>query len=249
VRDEERVLKRLLNHPDLDVGSPTIVNTATEPTAMPYRLDPHELARAAMSGRMELLEEELRIAQATATVRVARNDLLPLLSLEYTYNIGGLGATLDDSLSQVREKRFEDHRVGVRLEVPIGNEAARSRLERAILSRLQRLATRDQRELQIRQEVYDAVDELDANWQRILAARRRVIAAARVVDLETRQNERGLRTSTDVLDAQANLASAKLSEIQAVTNYQIAQVDIAFATGTVLGASKVVWQPTTAPAH
>ena len=247
VRDEERLFKRLLNHPDLDVGSPTIVNTATEPTAMPYRLDPHSLARAALDGRMELLEEELRIAQETANVRVARNDLLPLVSLEYTYNIGGLGPTLDDSLSQVREKRFEDHRVGVRLEVPIGNEAARSRLERAILSRLQRLATRDQRELQIRQEVYDAVDELDANWQRILAARRRVIAAARVVDLETRQNERGLRTSTDVLDAQANLASAKLSEIQAVANYQIAQVDIAFATGTVLGASKVVWQPTVAP--
>jgi outer membrane protein TolC len=46
-----------------------------------------------------------------------------------------------------------------------------------------------------------------------------------------------------VLDAQTQLANAKLSEIAAVADYQIAQVDIAFATGTVLGASHIRWQP------
>ena len=65
-----------------------------------------------------------------------------------------------------------------------------------------------------------------------------------MVDVETRQFDLGLRTSTDVLDAQTRLADARLSEIAAVTEYQIAQVDIAFATGTVLGASRVVWEPT-----
>ena len=47
------------------------------------------------------------------------------------------------------------------------------------------------------------------------------------------------------VDAQTKLANAQSAEISAVTDYQISQVDIAFATGTVLGASKVVWQPAT----
>ena len=46
-----------------------------------------------------------------------------------------------------------------------------------------------------------------------------------------------------MLQAQANLASAQLSEIAALTEYQISQVDIAYATGTVLGAAHVVWEP------
>ena len=37
------------------------------------------------------------------------------------------------------------------------------------------------------------------------------------------------------------------TEISALTDYQIAQVDIAFATGTVLGATNVDWQPVAAP--
>jgi outer membrane protein len=175
------------------------------------------------------------------------NDTLPLVTLEYSYNINGLGPTADDALSQVREKRFEDHRVGVRLEVPIGNQAAESRLRRAVLSRYQRLATKQQRIAQVTQEVLNAIDQLEANWQRILAARKRVVLAARVLDAEIRQFNVGLRTSTEVVDAQTKLADARLSEITAVAEYQIAQVDIAFATGTVLGASKVVWTPILGP--
>lgn len=247
LRDRQRELKRILNAPGLDVATPNTLIPSTDPVAVRYRLDGPSLAAAALARRMEMLDLELQIAQDQANVDVARNDLLPLVSLEYAYNINGLGPALDDSLTQVREKRFEDHRLGLRVQIPIGNEAARSRLRRAIYGRSQRLVSRDQRALQVRQEVLDAVDQLEANWQRIMAARRRVVAAARVVDVETRQFNLGTRTSTEVLDAQTNLANARLSEISAVTEYQIAQVDIAFATGTVLGASRVVWEPTVAP--
>jgi outer membrane protein TolC len=114
-----------------------------------------------------------------------------------------------------------------------------------MLTRLQTLATKEQRIAQITQEVLNTIDQLEANWQRIIAAQKRIIYAQRVLDVETRQFGLGLRTSTDVLDAQTKLANAQSAEISAVTDYQISQVDIAFATGTVLGASKVVWQPAT----
>jgi outer membrane protein TolC len=104
-------------------------------------------------------------------------------------------------------------------------------------------------ELQIRQEVLDAADQLASDWQSILAARERVVLAQRLLDVEIRQFEQGLRTSTEVLNAQNELAQAKVSEIAALTNYQIDQVDVAFATGTVLGEARVVWQPTPPPAR
>ncbi len=247
VRDSERDLKRIINSPDLDMQSPVALVTATPPRPIYYVVDPDRMISRAMNGRMELIEMAIQLARNDSEVRFARNEMLPLVSLTYTYNINGLGGDFNDAFAMVGDRNFADHRVGLSVEVPIGNEAARSHLRSALLQRLQSLATREQRELQIRQEVLNAVDQLEADWQRILAARQRVIAAARATEAEIRQFEQGLRTSTDVLIAQANLANAKLSEISAVGDYQIAQVDIAFATGSILGASHITWDPPPAP--
>ena len=243
VRDRERELKRILNAPDLDMQSPTAVAIATDPRPIYYAVDPKLMIARAMQGRMELLDLELALARQTSDIRVARNDLLPLVSLQYTYNINGLGGTMNDAFKELEESNFVDHRLGVAVEVPIGNAGARSRLRQSMLARMQTLATVEQRELAIRQEVLNAIDQLEANWQRILAARQRVIAESRVLEAEIGQFSQGFRTSTEVLEAQTRLANARLSEISAVTEYQIAQVDIAFATGTVLGASRVLWEP------
>jgi outer membrane protein TolC len=247
VLESERDLKRILHDAALDMQSPTVIIPSTEPTPQYYNVDPDRLIAHAMAGRMELLETELNIAQATSDVRVARHELLPLVTLQYNYNINGLGSSLDDSFSMVEDANFQDNAVGLQIEVPIGNEAARSRLRQAMLRRLQELATRQQREEQIRQEVLTAADRLELNWQRILAARQRVALARRVLEVEIRSFDQGLRTSTEVLDAQTALANAQLSEISALADYQISQVDIAFATGTVLGKSKILWEPTPPP--
>ena len=46
-----------------------------------------------------------------------------------------------------------------------------------------------------------------------------------------------------MLIAANQLASAQIDEIRAVVDYQIAQTDLAFATGTLLGQSRVEWAP------
>ena len=116
-----------------------------------------------------------------------------------------------------------------------------------MLTRMQVLASKEQQALQIRQEIADALDTLRTDWQRIVAAHERVVLSSRTLDVEVRQFNIGLRTSTDVLIAQSDLANAQLAEVSAVSDYQIAQVDIAFATGTILGASHVDWQPVVEP--
>jgi outer membrane protein TolC len=244
LRDRQRELKQIINRPDLGLDTPTVIIPASDPGALHYQLDGPRLVRAAHDQRMEMLEAEIQIAIDATNVATARNNLLPLLTLDYQYNINGLGRTLPDSFQLLKSTRFQDHRVGLTLEVPIGNQLAKSQVRQALLSRLQAIATKEQRALLIEREVLATVDRLEANWQRILAAQRRVILAARVVDVETRQFNQGLRTSTDVLIAQAQLADAQSSEIAAITDYQISQVDLAFATGTVLGSAQVTWQPT-----
>ena len=247
IRQAQRDLKRMLNDPSLPLDAPTIIDTGTHPAVFPYDVDPERLTAAALRQRMEILDLELQIAEQTAGVRVARNGLLPLVNLTYTYGVTGLGSTAGQAFSQVWVKNADSHQFGLQLQVPIGNEAARSKLRQAMLTRMQTLATREQQSLQIREDIATAADTLRTDWERIVAAKQRTALSSRTLDVEVRQFKLGLRTSTDVLIAQSDLASAELAEVSAVSDYQIAQVDIAFATGTLLGASHVDWQAAPEP--
>lgn len=247
VRQQQRNLKRLLNDPNLPLDGTTTVVPATPPAAFPYDLDPRQLTTRAMRQRMEMLDLELQLEEQIANVKVAENGLLPLVTLDYSYGVTGLDRTLGRSFNQIWQKNADTQRLGLTLQVPIGNEAARSQLRRTLLQRMQVLASRQQEELLIRQEIAGAVDTLRTDWERIVAAHQAVVLNSRTLDAEVRQFNLGLRTSTDVLIAQSDLAGAQLSEVSAISDYQIAQVDIAFATGTVLGASHVDWQPVMEP--
>ncbi|MFQ6035926.1 MAG: TolC family protein [Sedimentisphaerales bacterium] len=243
LRDRERELKRVINKAGLQMQTPTVLIPATQPVPVHYELQGQQLVQAAIDNRMEMLELQLQIAEDISTLDYLRNQALPLVTLDYTYNINGLGATRDDSFDLLFDNKFEDHRVGLQLLVPLGNEAAKSRLLQAFYQRRQRLASRDSRRAMIELEVLNAIDQLEANWQRILASRQNTILQGRLFEAEKRQFELGLRTSTDVLEAQTNFADAQSAEIRALAEYQIALVDLAYATGTLLGAAKIEWQP------
>ncbi len=244
VRRCERDLKRIMNRESLPMNSATSLIPVTDPNPVRLDLDANALAEYAVANRMEMLELELQLAIDASTVDFERNATLPLFTLDYSYTVNGLAGSFNDAFREVGDGSFVEYSVGLTAEVPIGNQSARSRLRRTLLQRIQRLATRDRRCLAIRQEVYDALDQLEQNWQRILAARQEVILAGDTFKAEKRQFEVGLRTSTEVLEADAHLAGARSREIRALAAYEIAQVDIAVATGTLLGQDRVIWEPT-----
>jgi outer membrane protein len=244
VRRTQRDLKRIINREDLPINQPTAIITTTQPQPLGLTLDGDALADFAVTNRMEMLELELQLAMDASTIDFRRNAKLPLVTLDYQYNYTSLGGTFGQAFDQLGEFKFDEWTLGVQATIPIGNEAAKSLYHQAILQRLQRLNTREQREVAIRQEVLDALDTLDESWQRILAARQESVLEGRTYDAERRQFDVGLRTSTDVLDAAARLADAQSREVLALAEYQIAQVDIAFATGTLLGHDRVQWTPT-----
>jgi outer membrane protein len=243
-RQRQRELKRIMNKPGLNVDTPEALTPATEPDPVHYDLDSNRLIANALSGRMELLETELELAKEVSMIDFSQNQTLPLFDVTYRYTMNGLGANRSDAYDTLFDKNFEDNRVSVNLQVPLGNEAAKSRLRQAIYVHRQQLVNRDNRSSLIEYEVLNAVDQLDTAWQSILAARQNSILQGRLLEAEKHQFEIGLRTSTDVLAAQANLADAQSTEIIALAEYQIAQDNIAVATGTMLGAAKIEWEPT-----
>ena len=243
LRIRQRALKRLMNRADLPVSADTPVRPASDPNPLGLKLNGNELADKAVANRMEMLELELQLAIDQSEISFRRNAALPLFVLDYGYNLQGTGSEANEAYGNLGNDDSFD--VGLRAEIPLGNEAAESRVNAAILQRVQRLGTREARRQAIRTEVYDALDNLAQSWQRILAARLETILAARTLAAEERQFDVGLRTSTDVLDANASLADAQSREVAALASYQVALVDIAFATGTSLGAARIRWEPFT----
>jgi len=239
IKLQQRALKRLINLPGLGVDTETRVIVASPPDPVRYVFDPTVLTDQALELRMEMLDLEIQLARDAAGIAFARNEKLPLLALSYTYRVNGLAGSLGNSVDILSENEFEDWSISANAEFPIGNERAKASLAQAILSRLQTLSTRDARVQSITTDVHDAIDQLESTWQRILATREAVVLNTRLLEAERRQFEVGRSTSTDVLDADANLADARLAEIRAIVDYQIAQIDLAVATGTLLGQARI----------
>ncbi len=243
LRDRERELKQIVNEPGLGVDSPAAIIATTEPDPVRYDIDKQHLIASAEENRMEMLEVELAIAQDVSTEQYYKNQTLPLVTVDYTYRLNGLGAVRGDAYDMLSDRDFTDRIAGLSLVVPLGNESAKNRLLEAYYRRRQRLLTKENRRSLIEMEVLGAIEQLEANWQSILAGRQNTILAGRLYEAEKRQFAAGLQTGTDVLDQQAKFANAQSAEIRALTEYQIAQVDLAYATGMLLGAAKIRWEP------
>ena len=236
----QRQLKLLLNDPGLDLDSPTILIPETSPTLVEFKFDRKQLAQRALEGRLELLELELKLAADLTKIDYLRNQTLPMFMLDYTY--GSLGrdtSSFGGAVDQTVSANYSDWSLGMRMEIPLTNELRRAQLDRAVQERLQRLTSQQLRELTVRREIYDALDQVDQNWQRILAARQNVLLAGLNYDAELKQFREGLRTMTEVLETLTRLGEAQLREVRAIGDYQVSLIDLAFATGTLLGHSRV----------
>lgn len=241
-RQAERQLKRIMNHPDLPVDGPTTLIPVSDPNPIYLALDAENFTRHAMQHRMEMLDLELQLAIDAIQVDLARNRTLPLVALQFDYSFRGTHNSAGRAFNAMLHDDISDWLVGAEVRIPLGNEAARAVLRRALLQRLRTAGSKADQVEQIKQDVHDALDQLQQNWRRILAARREVVLQGRIYEAEQRQFQAGTVTMTEVLDAAQFLADAQIREIDALTDYEIAKVEFAYATGTVLGHGRVHWE-------
>ncbi|MGB0717476.1 MAG: TolC family protein, partial [Phycisphaerae bacterium] len=247
LRIQQRKLRMIMNDPSLPLESETFIVPTTEPRLIPFELSNDELAAAALENRMEMLELELSLAQDALKIDLARNKALPNFVLDFEYGILDRRSSFSRAWQEMWDFDNSQLSIGLRGEIPVTNIARRSQVQRAVLKRLQRLSSQELRALKIKQEVYNAVDALNRDWLRILAARQNVIVAGVNYDAEMNQFREGLRTMREVVEALTSLGKAQLKEIKAIVSYQIDQIDLAYATGTVLGYAQIDIEPLVLP--
>jgi len=244
VQNRQLDLQRIMNRQDMPLNANIRIDTKTEPNPLKLDVNPEKLVEVALSNRMDIIQWELQLAIEELDVESARNAILPDLSLRYSYDAQTEAGDIGHALGAFGDKTSDTHYVSLSARIPLGNRAAKARLERARLQQLQNQTNYADYRQSIRQQVYNAVRELNNSWRNILAAEKDVEAAYLAYKVEQSQFQIGARTSTEVLRSASELAEAQLRRISALAGYEIAQIELARATGTLLGYSRIILEPT-----
>jgi outer membrane protein TolC len=237
-------LQRIMNRQDIPLNANIRIAPKTEPN--PLGLDIHEekLVEIALGNRMETVQLELQLVIDELDIEFAHNTMLPELNFNYSYAAQTQAGDAGHALGDFGDNTSDNHSIGLSAVIPLGNRVAKARMERARLQQLQDQASYARLRQMIEQEVYETTRALRNSWRRILAAEKSVDAAYRDYKVEQSQFQLGVRTSTDVLYSATGLADAQLSRIRALAEYEIAQINLARATGTLLGYSQIILEPT-----
>jgi outer membrane protein TolC len=228
----------------------------TGPGAMAVSVDIERALAEAQQLRPELAEINARIAKHGVDVTLARDAVKPRLDLVAGYTMRGLSGDLNDraigfggipaaipsaldggphnAWSTLAQQKFPDAKVGISLEVPLGNRAARGQLGAAEAARRQSATALSQTQQRIAIEVKNAATALETAAGRIQAARAGLTAAETQLRAEQDRFGAGLSTNFFVLTRQNDLALAQLAEIAALTDYRQALTELGRATGTLL---------------
>jgi outer membrane protein len=185
----------------------------------------------AMTSHPAILASGYNIDIAEYNVKVAEGSLLPTLSvsgtLSHSENSSGTGSR-SDSASAV-----------ARLSVPIyqgGEASSKVRQAKEVLG--QRRIELDSARDQIRQAVISAWGTLDAARAQIRAAESQVSAENQLLSGIIEQQKVGQQTTLDVLNAQQELLTARVSQVSAQHDRVIASYALLAAVG-MLNAEKL----------
>ena len=236
-------LKRLLHDPELPLREPTVLEAAELPVATPMPVGRETLQAgmvAAMQHRPEIEQAEARLSQADLRQRVADNARLPQLDVAGGYTLNGLNRRLDRSLDEEFSTNFYDWSLGMEFRVPIGNRARGAAYERAQLERWRTLREREDTHQRVLLEVSEAVRNLAAAEESVLATQAARRAAEQTLHDEQAFFEAGAALVKDLLDAQRDLADAKVREVQAMVSYMVGLAALERAKGTLLDYNNIV---------
>jgi outer membrane protein TolC len=140
----------------------------------------------------------------------------------------------DHALSKMLSGDFISYKVGVTIQVPLGNQSARSELAKAKLEVEKANISRQALEQKIALEVERVARGIHAQVQAITGAKSLRALAERQLEMAQDGLELGVSSVTDVLQGQRNLALAQRDELRAIIEYNKALTLWEKITGTAL---------------
>jgi outer membrane protein len=233
-------LLRLLNPPSSSEAAPNEslwgreIVTKSLPTSPSITLDavePH--VALALQMRPDLNQARLLWQRDELEIVKTRNGLLPRLDLFATFGKTGYSESFGHSVRNIDDDNY-DASVGLIVEYPVSNRAAQARHLRAVLTRRQQREAIDNLSQLVEVDVRNAYVEIARSQEQVTAT-----AATRRLQEEKLQSETekfrlGKSTSLLVAQAQRDLVSGQISEVQAVVSYLKAFVELYRLEGSLL---------------
>ncbi|MCE5228961.1 TolC family protein [bacterium] len=234
VRDLEDLLKRQIF---LGKDAPQWPVQIQPTQAFAWRdmdIDLDSTIKLALSARAELRRARSNIDQSQVNERVARNAMLPDLSLFASGGVAGTDDGFDGAGSTMRDGDHNSYTAGIAFAYPLQNRAARYRYAQAQARTAQANESYSDETDQITLEVRRAVRNVRTARERIDVTAAAVRAQERKVQDERQRYEVGAATAFEILTFQEDLANSQAQHLQAVVDYNVATIQLERARGTLL---------------
>ena len=220
LRNQQVQLARLLHKP-----SPTDVPVKGRLAFQPQPVDLNaELARAYEN------RPEIKLAHDAETAAALQQRLVERSNMP-TLGVGAQVGAKNGYLPDLN--RIRPNTVGaIQLSVPIydGNKNKNQRVEALANARAAVARTADLQE-QIRADVRQAVNNMEFSQARLANAEQQIAQASDALTRARGRYRYGVGQNLDVLDAETQLAQARLARAQAIYNYTLGQYQLKRATG------------------
>ena len=144
-----------------------------------------------------------------------------------------------DASSNVWSGSGYNWNVGLAVSIPIGLRATRAQYRQALANVQSEQTILDQADQALTVQVRAAVRAVESNQQGVAAATQTVILSQKQYELQKARFDAGVATSFLVLQAQTQLETARLTQLQAETNLRQALASLRFLEGTSLEVYRV----------
>jgi outer membrane protein TolC len=238
----------------LDPAAPDFWTVSFDPSDLPafeaQAIDEDAAVHNALSQRADLRSAKNSLEQGDVNIRFFRNQILPDVNAQVNYGTFGIGGTqlspvdynllalgvasprsilsqtgYGSVLSDVFSNAYPQWTVGVQIGYPIGRSVSEANLARARLQLQQAETQTKNLEMQIVSQVRLAARNVRTNQQRVRAAGASRELQARKLEAEEKKLAAGMSSSFLVFQAQRDLSVARVTEIQAISDYNKSLVD------------------------
>ncbi len=227
-------LRALLNLPETAWDNPLLPVDA--PSFTHVELPMTTAMERAQKFRPELSRARIDLRRIALELDVAHNARLPRVDLRGQVGAVGQDERYGPSLSQLSDFGGRQWSVAVTLGwAPLG-VAARAEIRRLQSALRQNELGREQLLVTLRAQIREALRSIETAERRLFASAKSRDLAERSLDVEQRRFLNGLSSNFFIAQRQAELAEARLGELEALIQHEKASSDLQLATGQLLEA-------------
>jgi outer membrane protein TolC len=261
VRRQEVLIKNALSAEG--VASPFLMDVEIVPTDKMMEVPEVEqiqpvqdLVATALQSRPELSQSRIQLTNNDMDLKAIRNAMLPSVEAYVNMTNNGLVGQFNDTgegvevsdyflgglgkgLGQVFRRNFPDYVAGIQVNIPLRNRRAQADMAASLLERRQQDIRLRQQENAIRADVQNVVIDLQEARAQYEVARQGRILQEKTLDGEQQRFNLGRAEILSVVQAQRDLALARIQELSAHNSYLRAKVNLQLTTGQTLDANRV----------